>query len=255
MDGPDPTTAERFTTFARTRCPRLRAQLIDEHLGLAERLARRFARGQDSVDDLTQVAALGLIKAVDGFRPELGHPFVAYAAPTIVGELKRYFRDRGWAVRAPRRLQELHLRVLQATEQLYQELGRPPQTADLARHLQVTEEDVLQAAEAARGYRCASIDARSDEGQPMAATLGGPDRALALADELASIRGGLAALSARERRILELRFVHDCTQSEIADQVGLSQMQISRLLQRSLAVLRRAGAERPVGVLSRTGGG
>lgn len=245
--GSSSATDERFATYAATRSPIVRAELIAEHLGLAQRLARRFARHHESVDDLYQVAALGLIKAVDGFRPDLGHSFIAYAVPTILGELKRYFRDQGWAVRAPRRLQELHLRVQQASDELSQELRRAPRPRDLAERLNISEEEVLEAGEAARAYRWASIDAQSDQGEPLSATLPSVDVGLELADDITTIGAGIRALPARERRILELRFLHDCTQSEIAREVGLSQMQISRLLSRSLATLRRAGGERTEG--------
>lgn len=235
----------RFEELARTGSPALRAALIADYLPLAHRLARRFARRAGNADDMEQVAALGLVKAVDGFRPELGYSFVAYAVSTIVGELKRSLRDQGWAVRVPRRLQELHLTVQQEAEALTQELGRTPRPRDLARRLGVSEESVLEAAEAAHAYQAQSIDTGGEDGAPMVAPLASTDHGLSLVDDMVTVLDAFRRLPAREQRILRLRFLGDRTQTEIAREVGLSQMQISRLLSSSLDDLRRAAVDAP----------
>lgn len=241
----DEEAARRFEELARTGCPALREELVAEYLPMAHRLARRFSGRHGATDDLNQVAALGLVKAVDGFRPELGYSFVTYAVSTIVGELKRHFRDQGWAVRVPRRLQELHLTIQQEAENLAQALGRTPTTRDLARNLDVSEEDILEAAEAAHCYQVQSIDTGGDEGQPMIAPLASVDHGLNLVDDMVTMAEALRRLPPREQRILWLRFLEDRTQSEIASEVGLSQMQISRLLSSSLASLRRTAVDEP----------
>lgn len=244
---PWPDDAERFAELARTGSPVLRAQLIADHLPMATRMARRFARtsaASDDAEDLVQVAALALVKAIDGFRPSLGFPFPAYAVPTILGELKRHRRDQGWMVRAPRRLQELHLQVQEAADELTQRLGRGPRPRELADYLGTTEEAILEAAEAAQGYRCISTDAPGpDDGEPLSASLGEDDRGLRSADDLVALAAGIRCLPARERRILALRFLHDRTQAEIAAAVGLSQMHVSRLLAQSLARLRASATD------------
>ncbi len=247
MNEPATSADSEFRELARTGSRELRAKLIADHLDMARRLARRFTRRGDGFDDLFQVASLGLVKAVDGFNPELGYDFEAYAVTTILGELKRYFRDQGWSVRAPRRLQELYLRIRQASDELAQQLGRVPSTLDLAHHLETDEESVLEALEAARGYRSSSLDASYEDTGAPALQLGAEDPRFEITESLVSVRSALQALPAREWRILALRFFHDQTQSEIAKEVGLSQMQISRLLDRSLRKLRAAQeAEEPI---------
>lgn len=244
MSDPDREELRRqFAEFASSRDEGLRETLVNAHLGLAEYLARRFANRGEPLDDLVQVASIGLVKAVDRFDPERAVEFSTYATHTIVGELKRHFRDKGWAVRAPRRLQELYLRLGQVVAELSQELGRSPTVAELAKEMQASEEDVLEAMEAGQAYRFASLDAPApgpdDEGSSaLAAQLGEEDLTMAAAEDRAALSPLLARLPAREQRILYLRFFQGLTQSEIATQLGISQMHVSRLLARSLSQLR-----------------
>jgi len=238
-----------FEEFARTRSDALRDHLVNSHLGLAEYLARRFANRGEPLDDLTQVASIGLVKAVDRFDPERPVEFSTYATHTIVGELKRHFRDKGWAVRAPRRLQELYLRLGQVVAELSQELGRSPTVAELAAEMQASEEEVLEAMEAGQAYRFASLDAPApgpddDGSSTLASQLGEDDLTMAAAEDRAALSPLLASLPPREQRILFLRFFQGLTQSEIATQLGISQMHVSRLLARSLSQLRTVAAER-----------
>jgi RNA polymerase sigma-B factor len=236
---------ELFASYARSHDPELREQLVARYLGLAEYLARRFANRGEPLEDLVQVASVGLIKAVDRFDLGRGVEFSTYATHTIVGELKRHFRDRGWAIRAPRRMQELYLRLGKAVASLTQELGRSPTIAELASELRASEEEVLEALEAGQAYRSASLDAPgSEEGEALATKLGEEDQSLEDAENRATLSPLLAQLPARERLILELRFFEGLTQSEIADRLGISQMHVSRLLARSVAQL-RAAAETP----------
>ncbi|HUZ43115.1 MAG TPA: SigB/SigF/SigG family RNA polymerase sigma factor [Acidimicrobiales bacterium] len=238
-----------FEEFARSRSDAVRDHLVNAHLGLAEYLARRFANRGEPLDDLIQVASIGLVKAVDRFDPERPVEFSTYATHTIVGELKRHFRDKGWAVRAPRRLQELYLRLGQVVAELSQELGRSPTVAELAAEMQASEEEVLEAMEAGQAYRFASLDAPApgpdDEGSStLASQLGEDDLTMAAAEDRAALSPLLAALPPREQRILFLRFFQGLTQSEIATQLGISQMHVSRLLARSLSQLRAVAAEK-----------
>src|SRR5438445_8943356 len=179
LDRADKATLMRtFETFAETGDPALRDELITAHLGLAEYLARRFANRGEPLDDLVQVASVGLLKAVDRFDPERGLEFSTYATPTIVGELKRHFRDKGWAVRVPRRVQELHLALSKVVSRLSQEHGRSPTITEIAEAAQVTEEEVLEAIEAGHAYRFASLDAPAggdEEAQSLSSQLGDED--------------------------------------------------------------------------------
>jgi RNA polymerase sigma-B factor len=222
---------------------RLRQQVIELALPLAGQLARRYANRGQSADDLLQVASLGLVKAVDGYDPDLGHRFIAYAVPTIVGELRRYFRDKTWGVRAPRRLQELRMDLVKAAETLTAVLDRSPTIAELAEYLDASEEEIIEAETAARGYRPTSLSqplGDQPEAGELVDVLGADDADLELVDLHVSLPPLLAALPARERRIIALRFFGNLTQAEIARQVGISQMHVSRLLTRSLATLRTA---------------
>jgi RNA polymerase sigma-B factor len=238
---------EKFTQFAETRDRSLRDELVAAHLGLAEYLARRFANRGEPLDDLVQVASLGLIKAIDRFDPTRGVEFSTYATHTIVGELKRHFRDKGWAVRAPRRMQELYLRLGKVVASLGQELGRSPTIAELAAETQVSEEEVLEALEAGQAYRFASLDAPSSSGEgdseSLGARLGDEDEGLVDAERRATLSPLLSRLPPREQTILHLRFFGGLTQSEIATRLGISQMHVSRLLARSMAQLRAAADE------------
>ena len=233
---------EQFAAYAETRDNSLRDQLVGAHLGLAEYLARRFANRGEPLDDLVQVASLGLIKAVDRFDPSRGVAFSTYATHTIVGELKRHFRDKGWAVRAPRRMQELYLSLGKVVAALGQELGRSPTIAELAAEVQVSEEEVLEALEAGQAYRSTSLDAPTgtEDGETLGARLGGEDASLEEAESRATLSPLLGQLGRRERLILHLRFFEGLTQSEIANRLGISQMHVSRLLARSVSRLRTA---------------
>ncbi len=234
------TTAQedRFVEFARTRDSAIRDELIAANLGLAHQLARRFANRGEPHDDLVQVASLALVKAVDRFDPERGTSFSSFAVTSIVGELKRHFRDRGWAVRAPRRIQELYLELGHHIDQLSQELGRAPTVAELASASSTTEDAVLEALEAGRGYRTASLDAPDRDEQTLAESLGTDDPQFSHVEDRSVLAVALQRLSPRDQRILQLRFVDGLTQSEIASRLGVSQMQISRLLAASLHTLR-----------------
>jgi len=222
-----------------------REQLIRLHLPLVEHLARRFTGRGEPYDDLVQVGTIGLLKAVDRFETDRGVEFSTYATPTIVGEIKRHFRDRGWAIRVPRRLQELRLALTAATSDLSQELGRSPTVAELAQRIDVSEEDVIEGLESANAYTTLSLDApegASDRSASVAETLGDDDEALAAVEDRETIKPLLGLLDERSRRILGLRFFRGMTQSQIAAEVGISQMHVSRLLSRALETL-RAGLE------------
>jgi RNA polymerase sigma-B factor len=220
---------------------RIRSELVELHLPLVEYLARRFRNRGEWLDDLTQVATIGLIKSIDRFDLERGVEFSTYATPTIVGEIKRHFRDKGWAVRVPRRLQELKLALAKAIGELAQRLGRAPTVGELASHLQMSEEDVLEGLESANAYSTVSLDApdSGDEDAPaVAESLGMVDDALEGVEYRESLKPLLEQLPPREKRILLLRFFGNMTQSQIATELGISQMHVSRLLARTLAQLR-----------------
>jgi RNA polymerase sigma-B factor len=220
---------------------RIRGELVELHLPLVEYLARRFRNRGEWLDDLTQVATIGLIKSIDRFDLERGVEFSTYATPTIVGEIKRHFRDKGWAVRVPRRLQELKLALTKAIGELAQRLGRAPTVAELAAHLQMSEEDVLEGLESANAYSTVSLDApdSGDEDAPaVAESLGMVDEALEGVEYRESLKPLLERLPPREKRILLLRFFGNMTQSQIATELGISQMHVSRLLAKTLAQLR-----------------
>ncbi len=218
---------------------RLREALVEMHLPLVEYLARRFAGRGEPLDDLVQVGTIGLIKAVDRFDTGRGVEFSTYATPTVVGEIKRHFRDKGWTVRVPRRLQELRASLSSATAQLTQDLGRSPTVNELARHLGVGEEEVLEGLESANAYAAVSLEATDDaDGQSVLDTLGEMDEALEGVEYRESLKPLLDSLPERERRILVLRFFGNMTQSQIAAELGISQMHVSRLLARTLSQLR-----------------
>ncbi|MFF5103095.1 RNA polymerase sigma factor SigF [Streptomyces sp. NPDC000134] len=218
----------------------LRNRLVRMHLPLVEHLARRFRNRGEPLDDLTQVATIGLIKSVDRFDPDRGVEFSTYATPTVVGEIKRHFRDKGWAVRVPRRLQELRLSLTTATAELSQLHGRSPTVHELAEKLGISEEEVLEGLESANAYSTLSLDVpdTDDESPAVADTLGAEDEALEGVEYRESLKPLLEDLPPREKRILLLRFFGNMTQSQIAQEVGISQMHVSRLLARTLAQLR-----------------
>jgi RNA polymerase sigma-B factor len=219
----------------------LRERAIEAWLPLARHLAQRFHGRGEPVDDLVQIATIGLIKAVDRFDPEYGNDFAAYAVPTIVGEVKRHFRDRTWDIRVPRRLQELKLDINEATATLSQRLGRSPTVADIASYLDRSEEEVLEGLDSARAYSAVSLQTlvgASEDSTELGDLLGADDNEMELAEFRASLGPALETLSAREQRIVLLRFFGNLTQTQIAERVGISQMHVSRLLARSLVALR-----------------
>ncbi|MBM0230733.1 SigB/SigF/SigG family RNA polymerase sigma factor [Micromonospora sp. STR1_7] len=222
------------------RRPALRDRTIEAWLPLARHLARRYAGRGAPDDDLTQTAAVGLIKAVDNFDPTRGVDFSGYAIPTVIGEIKRYFRDRTWAVRVPRRLQELRLSISAANSILTHTLGRLPTVADIASYLDVSEETVLEGLEGARAYRATSLSTPmgADGNRELGDTLGGDDHEFDIVEIRVALGPALATLPEREREILSLRFHGNLTQAQIADRIGISQMHVSRLITRSLATLR-----------------
>jgi RNA polymerase sigma-B factor len=226
-----------------------REELVERFLPLARQLARRYQRQNEPLDDLMQVASMGLVKAVDRFDPARGTAFSTYAVPTILGELKRYFRDSGWAVHVPRGMQERVMKLDQASQELHRRLGRSPSAGELAEELQLTSEEVLEAMEAASAYDAISLEEQrsdsSDSAEPtFADSLGTEEERYELVEYGATIAPTMRALSERERLILHLRFVEDLTQSEIADRIGVSQMHVSRLIRRALARLRAVARER-----------
>jgi RNA polymerase sigma-B factor len=223
-----------------------REELVERFLPFARDLARRYTYTDESFDDLSQVASLGLIKAIDRFDPDRGTKFTSFAAPTILGELKRHFRDKGWALRVPRDLQERALTVIREAEALSKELGRSPKPREVARAVECSVEEVLEAQQAAASYEAASLDAptiRDDnEGASLVDLLGGEDAGYELAEERDAIASTWRELPDVERAVLELRFVHDLNQSEIGERIGYSQMHVSRLLRRALRRLETAAA-------------
>ena len=227
-----------FVEYADTGDRAIRDQLIEANLGLARVLARRFANRGENLDDLVQVASVALVYAIDRFDPTRGVEFSTFATRTVIGELKRHFRDKGWSIRAPRRIQELYLELSQIIEVLSQRLGRPPTVAEMARATGETEEAVLEALEAGRSYRTSSIDAPDRQQGTLADRLGDSDPRFEGTDDRIVLERSLTRLSERDRRILYLRFVRGLTQSEIAELIGVSQMHVSRLISSSLATLR-----------------
>jgi RNA polymerase sigma-B factor len=226
---------------------RLRARVIEWYLPMTVYLARRFGGRGELLDDLTQVAALGLIKAVDRFDPARGVEFASYAIPTILGEIRRHFRDTTWALRVPRRLQELKLRMPAATEELLHALHRAPTVGELAERLGISPDDMVSAQLSANAYRPFSIDRGSSSRPDLRPEdwLGGPDPDLDAVDNRTTLRGLLVRLPIREQRILAMRFEQDMTQTQIAAAIGISQMHVSRLLVKSLARLHEALTTEP----------
>jgi RNA polymerase sigma-B factor len=223
-----------------------REALIERFLPLARQLARRYQRGTEPLDDLVQVASIGLVKAVDRFDPARGTAFSSYAVPTILGELKRYFRDTGWALHVPRGMQERVIQTTAALSRLSKQLGRSPTTAELAEAIGCSAEDVVEALEAATAYDTVSLDApRSTDGSDGDSHLdavGADDAGYGLVELRAALRPTLNTLSERDRLVLHLRLVEDMTQSEIAGHIGVSQMHVSRLIRRALARLQTVAA-------------
>ncbi len=219
---------------------------MQRFLPLARQLARRYQRGSEPLDDLIQVASLGLLKAIDRFEPDRPSAFSSFAVPTILGELKRHFRDRGWSVRVPRDLQEMAVRVERVSEELSRSLGRAPTPGEIGENIGATTEQVLEAREAAGAYRAVSLDRprdeEDDESTGMSESMGVDDPGFGLAEAAATVERLMGVLSDREREVLRLRFEEDLTQSEIGARVGVSQMHVSRLIRQAVTRLREEAA-------------
>jgi RNA polymerase sigma-B factor len=232
-------TEQLFVLWREHRDERARDELVARHLPLARKLAGRYRGGSEPFDDLLQVASLGLLKAIDRFDPSRGTAFSSFAVPTILGEVKRYFRDTGWAVHIARGAQELALRVQEAERELSAQTGRSPTVPQLAQFLEVSVEQVMEGLEAAGAHHAGSLDAPHDEldseSRTLLESLGAEDQRFELLEENLTIASAAELLSAQEREVLCLRFEAGLTQGQIAARIGVSQMQVSRILRRTLA--------------------
>jgi RNA polymerase sigma-B factor len=228
---------DRFAELRRTEDPRLRDELVEEHLWLARHCSRRFAGKGEPRDDLEQVASLALVKSVDRFDPSFGVRFSTFAVPTIMGELRRHFRDRTWSVRVTRRLKDLHLELKAANELLSQDLGRAPTVDELAEALDVTVDEVLEALEAGASYRASSLVVAGPDDDEHALDLAADDEELGSAGVRVALAEAMRTLPDRERRVVYLRFYLGLSQSEIAERIGVSQVHVSRILRASLSQL------------------
>jgi RNA polymerase sigma-B factor len=245
--GPDEQLAgERrlLEQYARDRSPTVREELVDRFMPLARRLAGRYAGGAEPFDDLVQVASVGLVKSIDRFDPARGTAFSTFAVPTILGELKCHFRDRGWSVHVPRDVQERILKVERAVAEVPAKLGHTPTVHEIGERIQATDEEVLEAMHAAQGHHAVSLDATAttsegDEPGPLRDRIGSEDLAFDTVEYGEAIGPVLAEISERDRTVLHLRFVEDMTQSEIAEKVGVSQMHVSRILRATIEKLRQ----------------
>jgi RNA polymerase sigma-B factor len=233
----------RFRAYAAAPTPDERAALVEEFSWVARHCSRRFADRGEPFDDLFQVGMLGVLKAVDRFDPEHGTSFVSFALPTVLGELRRHFRDTTWSVRVPRRLKDLHVEVGATIEFLNNETGRAPTPDQIADHLGIGVEAVLEALDAGAAYRSSPLNMSGerddDDAGPSTVLLGELDPDLASADDRVMLRQAMATLPTRERRILELRFGEGQSQSEIAEVIGVSQVHVSRLLRKSIRMLQQ----------------
>jgi RNA polymerase sigma-B factor len=232
-----------FNRYIDARDPVDREAIIERFLPLARQLAARYQRPEEPFDDVFQVACFGLVKAVDRFDVERGVAFSSYAVPTIMGEIKRHFRDRTWAVRVPRDLQELALRVDRVVGELTRELGRQPTVDEVARAIDTQPEDVLEAMQASSAYRATSLQTpraggEDEPGDTLADSVGTIDDGFAQAEQRAVLDALLRSLTPREREVVRLRFEEDLTQAAIGDRIGVSQMQVSRVLRQAVARLR-----------------
>jgi RNA polymerase sigma-B factor len=243
MSQAQPSDGELFAQ-ARAGESRAREQLVERYLPLARRLARRYQRSEEPLEDLTQVAALGLLKAVDRYDSSRDTAFSSFAVPTILGELRRHFRDRTWSVRVPRELQELALRVDKMASSLSSEHGRAPTVGEIAAAMEVSEEQVLEALQASGAYRAGSLDAprsgasEDAAGESVGDAIGVEEGGFERAEERATLGPMFARITERERLVLTLRFAEDLTQAEIGERIGVSQMQVSRLIRQALVRLR-----------------
>jgi RNA polymerase sigma-B factor len=235
---------------------RARQELIERHLGFVRRLAQRYAHRGETIDDLTQVGCVGLIKAVDRYDGKHNVTLATYAAPNILGEIKRHFRDKGWSVRVPRDVQELNVKLGRVVDELTSRLGRSPNVVELAKATDASTEQVVEALESSRAYSTVSLSERSDdpddEGSDPLEALGDEDDGFQLVEQRELLRQGFKTLAHRERAILHMRFFLGLTQSEIADRVGISQMHVSRLIRQSVDQVRdELGSPEPQLVVSR----
>jgi RNA polymerase sigma-B factor len=238
-DGSAEAALEEFRRYRDTGDRSVRDALIDAHRWIAERCARRFTQRGEPYDDLFQVAMLGLFKAVERFDPEQGTPFAGFAMPTVLGELRRHFRDTTWSVRVPRRATDLHVRLPGTIEALSQELNRAPTPAELAQHIGVTEEQVLEAIDAGAGYRASSLDQLTSVGaEPSSPEAPGGLASLDMFESRDQIRALLSHLPEREQLVIYLRFFEELSQQEIANRIGTSQVHVSRLIRSSLERMR-----------------
>ena len=236
------TTRELFDRYKNKGDAQSRDQLIVNHLNLVRFLAAKFANRGEPLDDLVQVGTIGLIKAIDRFEPERGLEFTTYATPTILGEIKRHFRDKGWSVRVPRRLQELSAKVTQANEALTRRYQRTPSVEEVANYLEVSVDEVLEAMESSEAYASVSLEARGSDDEDAPALIdrvGQIDSDYEALDDKMVLSGALAKLEPNERMLVELRFVEGLTQSQIAERMGMSQVQVSRLLHKTLERMRK----------------
>lgn len=234
---------DHFTEYYRTRDPALRDKLVVLHLSLVRYLASKFANRGEPIEDLVQVGTIGLINAVDRFDPLRGNRFSTYAAPTIVGEIKRHFRDKAWNLKVPRRLQELNLATAKAVELLTQATGRSPTISEIAQYLHITEEETVEAIELGNAYETISLDSRMEsqgESTPLtlAEFIGGDDDALLDVEAFDDLREAIRNLDEREQMIIALRFFSDLSQTEVAHRLRISQMHVSRLQQKALRKLK-----------------
>lgn len=231
-------TRELFRRFKEEGDMDAREKLVMSHLNLVRFIANKFKNRGEPIDDLIQVGYLGLLKAIDRFDPSRGLEFTTFASPTIMGEIKRHFRDKGWSVRVPRRLQELSAKVNQATDTLTSQLQRSPTIAEIADYLDATVDEVLEAMESSSAYSSVSLEAPSgaddDDTPSVIDRYATEDSDLAFTDDRIIIEEALASFSPRERDVIEMRFLKGMTQIEIAEKLGISQVQVSRLLRRTL---------------------
>jgi RNA polymerase sigma-B factor len=232
---------EQFREYRRTGDRKIRNALVEAHRSFGFACARRFSGRGEPLDDLVQVAQLGVLKAVERFDPERGSSFRAFASPTVMGELRRHFRDRTWSLGVPRRLKDLHVSLARAVDHLSQTLGHRPTVDELADYLDISTDEVLEALDAGSSYRADSLTPSDPDDEDLfARVLGAPDDDLVDADARITLRKVVASLGPRERTIVYLRFYRALTQQEIADQLGISQVHVSRLLRASLEELKAA---------------
>lgn len=239
----DDQTEELFRQYVATRAPGVREQLVMMHQNLVRFLASKFANRGEPLEDLVQVGVLGLINAIDRFDPGRGTKFSTYATPTIVGEIRRHFRDKAWSLKVPRRLQELNLATSKAADELSQRLGRPPTIQDIAKEVGATEEETLEAIELGNAYDTVSLDTKlAFEGESAPLTLaefvGGADESLQNIETYGDLKHAMDSLDDREKAIIYYRFFRDMSQTEVAKKLNISQMHVSRLQQKAIKRLK-----------------